>query len=93
MVRGTASCEGKDINPMETVTLEGISTRFNGDVLVTGVQHQITRGTWVTIIQFGLSAKWFSQSEDFHAPPAAGMLPAIQSLQIGKVLELSLIHI
>lgn len=87
MVRGTASCEGKDINPMETVTLEGISTRFNGDVLVTGVQHQITRGTWVTIIQFGLSAKWFSQSEDFHAPPAAGMLPAIQSLQIGKVLE------
>ena len=69
MIRGTASCEGKNIKPLETVDLKELGKRFNGKVLVTGVQHQITRGTWVTIIQFGLSAKWFSQSEDFHALP------------------------
>ena len=86
MVRGTASCEGKDINPMETVTLKGVSTRFNGDVLVTGVRHEIAQGVWTTTIQFGLSPEWFSQSENFHSPLAAGLLPAVQGLQIGKVI-------
>lgn len=87
MVRGTASCEGTHINPMDTVALKGLSKRFNGQVLVTGVQHRIVRGTWQTVLQFGLSPKWFSQSEDFHSPPAAGLLSAIQGLQIGQVLE------
>ena len=86
MVRGTVSCKGKNINPMETVTLEGLSTRFNGEILVTGVRHEITQGVWITTIQFGLSPKWFSQSEDFHGPPATGLLPAVQGLQIGKVI-------
>ena len=27
------------------------------------------------------------RSDDFHSPSAAGLLPAIQGLQIGKVLE------
>ena len=86
MVRGTASCEGKDINPMDTVPLKGISTRCNGDVLVTGVQHQITHGTWVTVIQFDCLLNGLVNPKIF-THPAAGMLPAIQSLQIGKVLE------
>lgn len=87
MIRGTASCKGKNINLLQTVTLKGLSTRFNGEILVTGVRHEIAQGLWTTTIQFGLSPKWFSQSEDFHSPSAAGLLPAIQGLQIGKVVE------
>merc|ERR1712045_781564 len=87
MIRGTASCKGENINPLQTVTLEGLSTRFNGEILVTGVQHQITKGLWTTVIQFGLPQRWFSRSDDFQGAPANGLLPAIQGLQIGKVLE------
>lgn len=87
MIRGTASCKGQNINPLQTVTLEGLSTRFNGEILVTGVQHKITKGLWTTVIQFGLPQRWFSRSEDFQGAPANGLLPAIQGLQIGKVLE------
>ncbi len=86
MIRGTVSCKGKNINPLQTVTLKGISTRFNGEILVTGVHHEIAQGLWTTTIQFGLSPKWFSQSENFHSPLAAGLLPAVQGLQIGKVI-------
>ena len=86
MIRGTVSCKGKNINPLQTVTLKGISTRFNGEILVTGVQHQIAKGLWTTVIQFGLPPRWFSRSDDFHSPLAAGLLPAIQGLQIGKVI-------
>ena len=53
--------------------------------MVTGV-HQIAKGLWTTVIQFGLSPKWFSRSENFRSPLAAGLLPAIQGLQIGKVI-------
>jgi Rhs element Vgr protein len=87
MIRGTASCKGKNINLLQTVTLKGLSTRFNGEILVTGVRHEIAKGLWTTVIQFGLPQRWFSRSDDFQGAPANGLLPAIQGLQIGKVLE------
>ncbi len=38
--------------------------------------------------QFGLSAQWFYQSENIPDTPAAGLLPSIHGLQIGKVVQL-----
>ncbi|MFK0731361.1 MAG: phage baseplate assembly protein V, partial [Gloeotrichia echinulata HAB0833] len=68
--------------------ISGISNRFNGKTLVTGIRHQVNENNWQTDIQFGLSANWFSQeNNDVIDTPAAGLLPAINGLQIGIVDE------
>ncbi len=48
----------------------------------------MTQGNWTTSVQFGLPSTWFSQQQNFNALPAAGMLPAINGLQIGVVTQL-----
>ena len=41
---------------------------------------------WTTTYSIWIVSKWFSQSENFHSPLAVGLLPAVQGLQIGKVI-------
>ncbi|MEQ9354407.1 MAG: type VI secretion system tip protein VgrG [Coleofasciculus chthonoplastes F3-SA18-01] len=69
----------------DIIEVAGIGKRFNGKTLVTAIRHQVTLGGWQTNIQFGLSADWFSQNEDIIEPPVAGLIPAINGLQIGVV--------
>ncbi len=76
------------VAPGKIISLTGFGDRFNGKAYVTGVRHELSSGNWTTDIQFGLPAKWFSASQDFNALPAAGMLPAVQGVQIGVVTEL-----
>jgi Rhs element Vgr protein len=74
--------------PGKIIELSGFGDRFNGKAYVTGVRHELSNGKWSTDIQFGLSAKWFSATQDFNALPAAGMLPSVDGVQIGVVTEL-----
>jgi uncharacterized protein involved in type VI secretion and phage assembly len=39
-------------------------------------------------VQFGLSPQWFHQSENIPDTAAAGLLPGVHGLQIGKVVQL-----
>ncbi len=80
--------EGFDIRPGETVELAGLGDRFNGTAYVTGVRHEITEGSWYTYVQFGLSPDWYAKREDIIDFPAAGLVPAIYDLQVGKVVKL-----
>jgi Rhs element Vgr protein len=82
-IRGNSS-----IYPGKIIELSGFGDRFSGKAYVTGVRHEITQGNWTSQIQFGLPSTWFSQQPNFNAPPAAGMLPAINGLQIGIVTQL-----
>ena len=68
--------------------LEGMSDRFERDVFVSGVYHAISEGNWFTTVNFGLSAEQFTETFQVSQLPAAGMLPAINSLQIGVVSAL-----
>jgi len=77
-----------DIKPGDTVQLEGIGDRFNGKAYVTAVRHELSPGKWDTHIQFGLSPEWFASQEEIIDFPASGLLPAIQGLQVGIVVEL-----
>ena len=89
MLQGRLKIPGvADIKLGDAIDILGIGTKFNGKTLVTAIRHQVNEQGWQTDVQFGLSANWFTQqNNDIVAPPAAGLIPAINGLQIGIVDE------
>ncbi|NET28634.1 type VI secretion system tip protein VgrG [Okeania sp. SIO1I7] len=70
----------------DIIEVAGISARFNGSTLVTGIRHQVDAEGWLTDVQFGLSADFFDrQNNDIIDTPAAGLIPAINGLQMGII--------
>lgn len=87
--RGTIKFQGiASVKPGVLIKLEGVGDRFNGKVFISGVRHQITDGNWTIDAQFGFNPEWFSETYEIHQPPAAGLLPAVNGLQIGVVSQL-----
>ncbi len=85
---GRVRIQGKAaVKPGSTITLDGVGDRFNGDVYVTGVLHHFSN-TWRTDIQFGWQEDWFYKKEAVMEKSAAGLLPGINGLQIGVVLDM-----
>jgi Rhs element Vgr protein len=74
------------VKPGTMISLDGVGDRFNGNVFVTGVLHQYN-GNWQTDIQFGWREDWFYKKEEVMEKPAAGLLPGINGLQIGLVVD------
>ncbi len=88
-IRGIVRSKGlPQVKPGTIVELAGVGDRFNGKVLVSGVRHELSDGTWDMDIQFGLSPDLFTQEYDVTDLPAAGLLPAVNGLQIGVVSQL-----
>jgi Rhs element Vgr protein len=88
-VIGRARCQGiATIKPGATITLAGVGDRFNGDVYVAGVHHDISLRNWETSVQLGLSDAWLSERGELSDVPAAGLVPAVPGLQIGLVTQL-----
>jgi Rhs element Vgr protein len=89
-IRGRVSVIGTpNIKPMQWIKFDGFGSRFNGKAFVSGVQHEIHEGTWITHIEFGLSPKFYTQqTPDIADLPAAGLVPHINGLHIGKVTKL-----
>lgn len=75
------------VKPGSMITLAGVGDRFNGNVFVTGVLHQYD-GSWYSDVQFGWREEWFYKKEDVMNKPAAGLLPGVNGLQIGVVLDI-----
>ncbi len=72
----------------QLLKLQGVGERFEGNVLVSGLRHQVANGNWTIDAQIGLSPEWFSERYEVHAPQAAGLVPAVSGLQIGVVTQL-----
>ncbi|MBS1189266.1 MAG: type secretion protein VgrG [Rhodocyclaceae bacterium] len=70
------------------IELAGVGKRFNGNVYVTAVTHEIRDGDWLTRADFGLSPTWYAEGGDLEAPAASGLLPGIEGLHIGVVMKL-----
>jgi Rhs element Vgr protein len=86
MIRGRIAVAGLgDIKLMRVIALDGVGKRFNGNTLVTGIRHRVDQDGWQTDVQFGLSAERFAERPDIVDAPAAGLLPAVNGLQIGVV--------
>jgi Rhs element Vgr protein len=70
------------------ITLVGLGGRFNGDAFVSAVRHDIARGHWITEAEFGLAPDWAADRRNFASPPAAGLIPPVEGLQVGVVTKL-----
>jgi len=71
------------------LAIKGFGSRMNGDALITKVMHGVREGVWITTVGFGLSPDLISNRPEVHEPPSNGLLPAVQGLQIGKVMKIS----
>lgn len=70
----------------QTVSLEGLGDNFNGTGYVSGVFHNFGEDNWTTEITLGLDPVMFTDRyRDISGPPAGGLLPGIEGLQIGVV--------
>lgn len=86
MLKGRFKIPGNTaISVGSLVEISGVGKRFSGKTLVTGVHHAYSHEGWVTNIQFGLSADWFTSKQDVTYTKAAGLLPGVNGLQIGIV--------
>ncbi len=74
--------------PGDLINLGGVGDRFNGKVFVSGVRQEVSNGSWITDIQFGLSNELFSQQPELSSPAAASLLPPARGLQTGIVTQL-----
>ncbi len=86
MLRGRLKVRGDaTIKVGNLIEINGAGKRFSGKTLVTGVRHYCGLNGWVTDIQFGLPAIWFTSQADVTDTKAAGLLPGVNGLQIGVV--------
>lgn len=89
-IRGTVKFQGSALAlPGTLIGLKGVGERFSGNAYVSGIRHDIKDGNWVTTAQMGLSPDWFASQVKTEAPSAAGLLPGIEGLQIGKVKQIN----
>ena len=70
------------------VEVTGIGERFAGKQYVAGVRHTVANGNWETDVQFGFSVEPFGATYPLRPFPPAGLLPAVNGLQIGIVTAL-----
>ena len=86
MIRGSFTVRGiPNIQPLEIMEIAGIGTRFNGKAIISGVRHRVTENGWFTDVQFGIGAQRYVDRHSTQDKPAAGLLPAIDGLQIGII--------
>ncbi len=87
--RGRVKFQGiEPVKPGVMLKLEGVGDRFNGNVFVSAVRHEISEGNWTIDAEFGMNPKWFSECYDINPLPASGLLPAVNGLQVGVVSQL-----
>ncbi len=85
-IRGQMSFQGSALAlPGKLININGMGDRFNGDAFISGVRHVVRDGNWITEVDMGLSAEWFSDKVRLEAPLASGLLPGIQGLQNATV--------
>ena len=89
-VQGNVTFQGvAAVIPGTVIEIGGVGDRFNGNVFVAGVLQEIVGGKWETTVEFGLNPKWFARKyADINELPAAGLIPGIHGLHIGKVVAL-----
>jgi Rhs element Vgr protein len=88
-VRGRVRVQGLGgVTAGDMVEVDGIGRRFAGPQYVSGVRHTFDAGNWETDIAFGLPPEAHAVRYPVTAPPAGGLLPGVNGLQIGVVTAL-----
>lgn len=88
-IQGRVKTKGyADAKPDSLIQLAGMGNRFNGLAYVSGIRHEMREGAWDTHMQLGLAPHWFYKEADIVERPASGLLPGVNGLQIGVVVQL-----
>ncbi|ACE85011.1 type VI secretion system tip protein VgrG [Cellvibrio japonicus] len=88
-IRGHVSFQGSALaKPAALLELAGVGARFNGTVFISGVEHSVADGNWITRVDFGMAPQWFSEANQLESPPAAGLTAGIRGLHVGVVMKL-----
>jgi uncharacterized protein involved in type VI secretion and phage assembly len=75
--------------PGTMLTLAGLGQRFNGNVYITSVKHEIAEGNWITTADYGISAETYAeQHPDITGPETSGLVPGVRGLQYGVVKQI-----
>jgi Rhs element Vgr protein len=78
-----------EIKPGQLIELQGVGSRFTGNAFISAIRHDVYNGSWYTQAQFGLKPDCFSHiHKNIADAPAAGLVPPITGLHIGKVVQL-----
>ncbi len=87
LIRGRLGLHGRtDISPFQLIEISGLSNRFNGKGLISGVRQRLDDSGWRTDIELGLDPRpLLAAQRDAAELPAGGLLPAVSGLQIGVV--------
>ncbi len=89
-LRGQVRFQGSALaEPGKLIKLEGVGKRFNGDMYISAVRHEIRDGNWISEAEFGLDPNMHMTRPEVMAPPNGGLLPGVSGLQIGVVLALN----
>ncbi|GHE63698.1 type VI secretion system tip protein VgrG [Roseivirga thermotolerans] len=89
-IRGSVSFQGNaKALPGTLISIGGMGGRFNGKAFISGVEHKLSAGNWITEVQMGISPDWFTSQVRMQAPLASGQLPGIQGLQNGTVKQIN----
>jgi Rhs element Vgr protein len=89
-IRGKVRFSGfPGVLPGQTIKLDGVGQRFNGNALATGVRHEFFGGAWTTDVQFGAMPEPYAKENNLELLPAAGLTPGVRGLQIGVVTDLA----
>src|SRR5690606_27550413 len=68
-IRGTVTIDGTAaVQPRQCVELLGVGDRFQGKLFVSAVGQVLEKGQWRTILEFGLSPRWFVEDFEVQAP-------------------------
>jgi Rhs element Vgr protein len=88
-IRGSMKFQGSaKAKAGKLIEVKGVGNRFSGNAFVSAVNHYISDGNWTTEVDFGMSSDWFAERRDLVAPPASGLLPGVEGLQVGVVKKL-----
>ncbi|MEZ4926825.1 MAG: type VI secretion system tip protein VgrG [Saprospiraceae bacterium] len=89
-IQGSITFYGNGMPKLNTlIQLKGFGDLYNGDALITGVQHEITASGWRTTVSLGhVPDATVEASQQASAPAASGLLPPVSGLQIGTVKKI-----
>ena len=90
-IRGKVTMPGNvQPKPGQSIKLDGLGARFDGDAFVRHVTHHIVSGDWTTTAGFGLPRLCFTDDHgEIEVPlPPAGLQPGALGLQIATVQQI-----
>jgi Rhs element Vgr protein len=85
-IRGSVTFRGLNIFSLgDLITLEGFGSRFDGKTLITGIEHSMADGVYLTKIKFGLQPNILNGDK---TPNQIPVYNPIKGLHIGKVTKI-----